>query len=349
MTQKLLSVLVACALSSQAMASESILREYPTTARGILSGLPAISATQPRLQTSENPLASSTGTYQRKSPAKAFFLSLVLPGLGELYTGHAIRGAAFLAVEGTAWGLWSNFHGNGQDWEKKYIDYQAAHWNFERYDAYRHAVWDRVGQITNFWDVGRPLSSRQQDSLTVLVGAHHYDDCCGQTMPAEDDRLEMIGKYYAFSYGWDDATVYNNSTKLLSTEFPDPRPAHNGVWGLDKQDWISVLGGVLVTPVYDDSTFVFQVPNLNLVTSVNREEYMTMRQKANNSYSNAEKMVTVILFNHIISAIHAARLASSMNSSGGGAGVQPTNTSLRMALQRTDRDMVPMLVLWRRF
>jgi len=348
MNRQIVCLIVTLGVFFQPVSAGSMLETYHLSTRGKLASFSAIPAPVASLQDESSPqVTSEEPVVTGKSPVKAFFLSLLLPGLGEWYTGHRVRSAAFLAVEGTAWGLWSNFRGNGKDWENRYIAFQAAHWSFPRYDAYRHAVWDRVGQLTNFWDPSRPLSARQQDSLSVLVGAHHYDDCCGQPMPSEDDRLEMIGKYYAFSYGWDDATVYNNPNQLLRDVFPAPAPGDNGVWGLNRYDWLTVLGGALVTPAYDTSSYVFQVPNLNLVQSANRDEYMSMRQKSNSNYSNAEKMVTVILFNHIISAIHAARLAKSGNATTGE--MPRVNTSLRMALQRTDRDMVPMVMLWRRF
>ncbi len=298
--------------------------------------------------------ASPTSGTRVKSPVKAFFLSLLLPGLGEFYTGHRIRGAVFLAIEGTAWTTWGVYRGKGKDWDDRYIAFQAQHWSFERYDAYRHAVWDRVGEESNLWDPVRPLERRQQDSLTVLVGSHHYDDCCGQPMPSDDDRYEIIGKYYRFSYGWDDVAIaysggvpVRDSTHLLENEFPSPLPNENGVWGLHKEDWKTVYGKSLVTPVWNDSTGAYEVPFLDLVYSANREEYTRMRQKAHDAYSTVSKMTTVILFNHVISAIDAARMAKHANQNDGF--VEPPRTQVRMTLYQTERDLVPMLVLWRRF
>lgn len=288
-----------------------------------------------------------------KSPVKAFFLSLLLPGLGEWYAGHRIRSAVFLAIEGTAWTTWGIYRGKGKDWETKFIDFQAEHWSFKRYNAYRHAVWDRYGEMSNAWDPSRPIGLRQQDSLTILVGSHHYDDCCGQPMPSDDDRLEMIGKYYRFSYGWDDAAIgysggqpVQDPDELLVDRFPPVPNLPDTTWGADREDWKTIYGGSLVTPAYNDCTGVDEVPFLDLVVSANREEYTRMRQKSNDAYGTASKMTTVILFNHVISAIHAARLARRANQSS--ELVEPPKTHLRMTLYRTERDMVPMLVFWRR-
>jgi len=40
-----------------------------------------------------------------RSPKKAFFLSLILPGAGQWYVGGAEKARAFLGLEGTLWGL----------------------------------------------------------------------------------------------------------------------------------------------------------------------------------------------------------------------------------------------------
>ena len=278
------------------------------------------------------------------SPKRAFFLSLLVPGLGEFYAGNPTRAAIFLGVEAAAWTAWSVYRGKGNDARDVYIAFQEAHWSFDRYDAYRHAVWAHAAQETDIFNPDtRSLQSRQQDSLSVLVGTHHYDDCCGQPMPSDDDRYEMIGKYFRFSYGWDDATVYDDSSTLLSESgyFPDPGAAE---WGTVTADWTSARGGDFVNVAVDSTGY--QVQNLNLVLSANREEYTQLRADANDHFGTAKKFTTVILFNHIISAIHAARLAKKVNETGV---FEAPTTSLRMELLPTQKDLVPMLVVRRRF
>jgi hypothetical protein len=307
-------------------------------------------------QTSGESVVTPSASTPQKSAQKAFFLSLLLPGLGEYYAGNHLRAGIFLAAEATAWSLWGVYRGKGKDWEKKYIDWQAEHWDFDRYNAYRRGVWSYVDRTTNMFDPNvASLSARQEDSLTVLIGTHHYDACCGESRPSDDDRYEMIGKYYRFSYGWDDVTVYDDSSKFLRSLFPVPPVAADSMrWGRDPLDWGTVRGGELVVPALD-TNFVYQAQYLDRVHSDNRSTYMRMREKSNNHFGTARTMITVVMFNHVISAIHAARLVSAMNKTG--APPEPSSTHIRATMQQTEyrttrglvRDMIPMLMVTQRF
>jgi hypothetical protein len=287
-------------------------------------------------------------TFKRKSPPRAFFLSLLVPGLGEMYTQSYYQGAAFMAIEATAWTLWGVFQGKGDDWENKYITYRDEHWSFERYNAYRHAVWDQVGVLTNKWDESNPLSRRQADSIAVLVGSHHYDAIGGEPDPSSHDKNEMVGKYLRFSYGWDDIRVSVagkiDTSQALSSQFiPNP----DGGWGLSSEEWRTVLSGALVTPDLDTNFYQYQVLHIGSAVSDYRETYENMRNTSNKHYDRASKMVTVVLLNHVISAIDAARTAKAYNKNHGF--VEPPKTRVGMTLMETERDVIPMLTIRRRF
>ena len=289
----------------------------------------------------------------RKSPVKAFFLSLVVPGLGEMYCGRMVRGGVFMAIEAAAWSTWGIFTGRGNDWEDRYIDFRNEHWSFERYDAYRHAVWDEMCAITSGIcgdDESQllPLWRRQDDSVAVLVGSHHYDDIGGREMPSSHDQNEMIGKYDRFSFGWDDVGVYIPDEGVDSTRLATQFTSTGGVWGTDKAEWAAVLNGMLVSPDIDENTYQLQVQYTADTYSANREEYEGMRDKSNKAKNTAQMMVTAVLFNHIISAIDAARLAKSINRDGSSAFERP-RSFLRMGVMETRHDHVPMLVYRRYF
>ena len=303
------------------------------------------------------PPAEDTPTYSRKSPVKAFFLSLLLPGLGEMYAGHTIRGGVFMAIEATAWSTWAIFRGKGQDWEDKYIDYRNEHWSFERYDAYRNAVWDDMCAIApaacgldTFGGASpsRPLWLRQDDSVAVLVGSHHYDEICGREMPSSHDQNEMIGKYNRFSYGWDDIGVHIPEEGIDSTRLSLHFSSNiDGIWGTDEAEWAAALGGRLVSVGLDETTAQLQVQYIGNTYSEHRTEYESMRNKSNDAKGIAGKMTAVILINHVFSAIQAARLTSAANRNNGL--VERPDTFLRMTLMESRNEFVPMLMFRRYF
>ncbi|MBN1542528.1 hypothetical protein JW992_10310 [candidate division KSB1 bacterium] len=62
-----------------------------------------------------------------KSRSKAFFLSLLLPGLGERYVGYRLKSELFLAAEAALWLGYAGFS-KSYDWQRSdYVAFAAAH------------------------------------------------------------------------------------------------------------------------------------------------------------------------------------------------------------------------------
>ncbi|MBM3306720.1 MAG: hypothetical protein FJY74_00065 [Candidatus Eisenbacteria bacterium] len=53
--------------------------------------------------------ASPSARRDERSPILALLMSCVLPGWGEMYTGHAARGRAFMAAEASIWAAYAGF------------------------------------------------------------------------------------------------------------------------------------------------------------------------------------------------------------------------------------------------
>jgi hypothetical protein len=82
---------------------------------------------------------------ERKSPSKAFFYSLLLPGTGEAYVGKKTQSKVFLAIEIVAWGLVVANIINVNMRENDYKNFAVA-----------HASVNRTGKDTQFWiDIGK--------------------------------------------------------------------------------------------------------------------------------------------------------------------------------------------------
>jgi hypothetical protein len=86
-----------------------------------------------------------TDTPERKSPSRAFFYSLLLPGTGEAYVGEKTQSKIFLGIEIVAWGF---VVANMINVSMRQDDYK----NF----AVQHASVIRQGKGDQYWiDIGK--------------------------------------------------------------------------------------------------------------------------------------------------------------------------------------------------
>lgn len=139
----------------------------------------------------DQPPASESGKGY-KSPAKAFFLSLAVPGLGQYYYGSKIKPALFLGVEVASWALYFNWHNEGEDITAEFEAFNRAHWSRDRYE-----------QEYLFYVYGVTDDEDVPPGTTEI--SHHLPDTRTQ------QYYEMTGKYDQFAWGWDDA-VLNGET-----------------------------------------------------------------------------------------------------------------------------------------
>lgn len=131
---------------------------------------------------------------KRKSPLKAFLFSLALPGLGQWYNGSRLKPFAFLGAEAAAWGLYSKWHGQGNDRTADFEAFNRTHWSRDSYEN-KYLQWT--------------YGVNDDDSLSGPIYfeiSHHLPDDNN-----DQQYYEMTGKYDQFSWGWKDATL-NDST-----------------------------------------------------------------------------------------------------------------------------------------
>jgi len=96
---------------------------------------------------------------------------------------------------------------------------------------------------------------------------------------------------------------------------------------------------------WDDRTSDTFADTTYSVHSEDRERYNDKRDESNRFLKRAQYTLGVVLFNHVISAIDAARQARAHNERvavGNG-------TKVRMVLRDQEGEPVPMLMAWRRF
>ncbi len=130
----------------------------------------------------------------RKSPGKAFLLSLAVPGLGQYYYGSKVKAAAFLGVEATAWIMHVNLHNKGQELTDEFQAFNRQHWIQSNYEDYLQIVYGvRDDQLI-------------PDSIPAPEASHSLPDTRTQ------QYYEMTGKYDQFVWGWDDAKLNDSLT-----------------------------------------------------------------------------------------------------------------------------------------
>ena len=212
----------------------------------------------------DDPVAASGESFKNtgeKSAAKAFLLSLAVPGLGQYYYGSKIKPIAFLGIEATAWILNVNWHGKGEDLTAEFEQFNRDHWIQSNYEDYLETIY----------------GARDDEDIPAQELSHNLPDTRTQ------QYYEMTGKYDQFSWGWDDAVLNGMTHADFDSSSSSPFP-----------------------PAITTSAAV--------PYSSRRLTYETMRNEANIKLNDANKMVMVILANHLVSAIEAYISTNRLNS-----------------------------------
>ena len=251
-------------------------------------------------ETTVNTLDAMKGRY--RSPKKALFMSLIVPGLGQAYTGGTFnyaRAAGYLGVDVTMGLLWHQFSVVKYDRQvTRYRRFADEHWRQERYEdqisnagylnitqfalanpfreAYCEAVQERASAQGNSYfgackDTEDPavdaqaLSNFQAANRDLSLTADSVHVRRAKTFPNLFYFYELIGKEQEFVTGWDD---------VMNTGGAD-----------------SVVAG----------------------TSLNRNQYIDMRATANRYARMQAWFLGGMVLNHIVSALDAALAARSHN------------------------------------
>ena len=234
-----------------------------------------------------NSMDEVKGSY--KSPKKAMFMSLLLPGSGQMYVGgqsRYVRGTFYLAEEiALISGLYYHSIYKYNEQTKKYKDFAKANFRVSKYEKAMNDIYNSMypDNLKNIYGAER------EDYCKAFYGNNDFVSSCvknfgknGSTNPDNNTPIYNSSIYYRvianedFILGWADAKQNDNVEANLSKE----------------------------TPAY-----------IKLGTSANYDEYVALRKKANNLADRQAIFLGVIILNHIVSAIDAALSANSHNSS----------------------------------
>jgi hypothetical protein len=131
----------------------------------------------------EIPLMGDIYSFKAKSPKKAFFYSLIVPGAGEYYAGSKIKPAVFLGLEAILWTGYAVYHKKGSNAKDDYIKFADDHYQW----------W-----VFRSWWLNAPTSVTDDYSHRMPW------DSTYNRPEFNHEYYENIGKYSEFQVGWDD-------------------------------------------------------------------------------------------------------------------------------------------------
>lgn len=118
-------------------------------------------------------------------------MSAVVPGTGEMVTGHFWRGLPLLAADVATWFGYAHYREEGRDWRAQYEQYADTHWKYDKWNQELEAYYGPT----------------QPDPKLQWYDPTEPDSCTCLFISKEEDRqhyYENIGKYRFFWMGWDD-------------------------------------------------------------------------------------------------------------------------------------------------
>lgn len=219
------------------------------------------------------PLATDTFEFNyEKSPGLAFLLSAVLPGAGEYYAGARYRALAFLTVEAVSWGIYLERKGTGREIEKRYKNFANSNWSLYNWYYNSFTYPDYFGMKGSH-----------------AIWLEYVND--GLELEANEDTLT---KYVP---NWT-SILYNERDLPYNVQTLRPVRTRDFYENIGKYDQFA-------TGWKDFSNSLVDTAHNEVQTSPLRNKYLNDRYKSNQAFKMATNFVTVIMFNHLISAFHA--------------------------------------------
>ncbi|MEE9169620.1 MAG: hypothetical protein V3U73_07620 [bacterium] len=160
----------------------------------------------------------SLTTFSHKSLPKGMFMSMLVPGTGELYAGSIVKGLLFLGIEAGAWVLYTSSHNKGMEWERRYIGFANQNWDEDRWQAW--------------WN---------------SLSAHDQEGFLNVELPMEknSEYYEAIGVYEKFNAGWKDVQwnpgIANTTPSVESLGYNKWRQSSNS-----SLKWATSLSGIIL-------------------------------------------------------------------------------------------------------
>ena len=247
-----------------------------------------------------------------KNPRKALFLSLLVPGAGQIYVGGStatyVRGGVYLALEVFMWSGWGYFSIHKYNEQvKKYKKFAKEHYSIGRYEREMRDLYNTDADLYGSEFNNRYMGTRKS-FCEAIYGSATYGGCYHENSLFADDPPQHANNF---------VDVYDRNKKITLGE------EIKNVKGFDNESEVFQLisEGSYVLGWDDAEAAVASSLNLSdpnsetvpLGESERLKKYRSMRSDAN-SYADTQVLfIGGLILNHIISAIDAAFTANAHN------------------------------------
>lgn len=219
-----------------------------------------------------------------RSPRVAMLLSAILPGAGEVYAKNGLRAAFFGAVEIGIIGAGIAYSAKGTREIDEAHSFADQHFNKQKFNRYYKAL----------------LQKFEKDIVdTIFLDAEDNPEYFSKESKNYYDRIGDQSQPYV--QGWDDVV-------------PVPYDTANLNWRTDVSD--NIYHQVIETGGKDSSYYIFQGTDSMYVAfgySKNQQTFDSKISKGNSSYKISKNIFTLLIVNHILSAIDAGICAKAYN------------------------------------
>ncbi|HLP42401.1 MAG TPA: DUF5683 domain-containing protein [Fibrobacteria bacterium] len=261
-------------------------------------------------ETTVNTIDELKGRY--RSPKKALFMSLVVPGLGQAYVGqhwsNYVRGAAyFLTDVGLALG-WQHYVGTKQDRQiSRYRAFADSNWRMSKYE-------DTIGIQASTNYVREKFEDRNTHRTLYCQAVQERNTTVGnQLQPACIDPGADGSKYNAFVNNYRDHEWPVDSISTFRSNMPNPQSFYELI-GKEAEfvsGWKDAEG-----IKWDTAYYMLDGDEQRVAaTSEMQQQYVGMRARANDYARMQAWFLGGMVINHIVSAFDAALAAHVHNKS----------------------------------
>ena len=241
-----------------------------------------------------------------KSPRKALFMSLVVPGTGQLYVGGGtftnVRGGVYLALEAALWGGWYYYSVHKyNDQVSKYKKFAKKNFSIGTYEQKMH-------------DIFYALDGAEEEDAFRLRYLNSREVYCESIY----GKAASNGCYTSDKAFYNDANHTNRFTsgKTLGEDLEKIKLYDAGDFYQQISREQYVLGWIDVENETLPSDLDLDEPNAEFVKlgeSSAQKKYRSMRSKANDYADLQAWFFGGIILNHLVSALDAALTANAHN------------------------------------